>query len=78
MLLVGARAVAYVVQHPRRRTAVTWRTSAIATGNAVVPRLLDWFVARTGAAPVIGHWLVFSGNGTWIRSLVEPMRSALV
>jgi NAD(P)-dependent dehydrogenase (short-subunit alcohol dehydrogenase family) len=45
---VGARAVAYVVQHPRRRTAVTWRTSAIAIGNAVVPRLLDWFVARTG------------------------------
>jgi NAD(P)-dependent dehydrogenase (short-subunit alcohol dehydrogenase family) len=44
---VGARAVAFVVQHPRRRTLVTWRTSAIALGNAVAPRLLDWFVART-------------------------------
>jgi short-subunit dehydrogenase len=45
---VGARAVAYVVQHPRRRTAVTWRTSAIAIGNALWPRGLDWFVAKTG------------------------------
>jgi NAD(P)-dependent dehydrogenase (short-subunit alcohol dehydrogenase family) len=45
---VGARAVAYVVQYPRRRTAVTWRTSAIAVGNALWPRLLDWFVAKTG------------------------------
>jgi NAD(P)-dependent dehydrogenase (short-subunit alcohol dehydrogenase family) len=44
---VGARAVAFVVQHPRRRTAVTWRTGAIILGNAVAPRLLDWFVART-------------------------------
>jgi len=44
---VGARAVAYVVQHPRRRTAVTWRTSAITIGNVIFPRLLDWFVART-------------------------------
>ena len=47
---VGARAVAYVVQHPRRRTAVTWRTSAIAVGNALSPRLLDWFVAKTAVA----------------------------
>jgi NAD(P)-dependent dehydrogenase (short-subunit alcohol dehydrogenase family) len=45
---VGARAVGYVVQHPRRRTAVSWRTSAIALGNAIWPRGLDWFVARTG------------------------------
>jgi NAD(P)-dependent dehydrogenase (short-subunit alcohol dehydrogenase family) len=45
---VGARAVAYVVQHPRRRTAVTWRTSAIAIGNALWPRVFDWFVAKTG------------------------------
>ena len=45
---VGARAVAFVVQHPRRRTMVTWRTSAIAVGNALAPRLLDWFVSRTG------------------------------
>ena len=44
---VGARAVAFVVQHPRRRTAVTWRTSAIIVGNVVAPRLLDWFVAKT-------------------------------
>ena len=44
---VGARAVAFVVQHPRRRTMVTWRTSAIALGNSVAPRLLDWFVAKT-------------------------------
>src|SRR3954464_4515842 len=43
---VGARAVAYVVQHPRRRTAVTWRTSAIILGNVVAPRLLDRFVAK--------------------------------
>jgi NAD(P)-dependent dehydrogenase (short-subunit alcohol dehydrogenase family) len=45
---VGARAVAYVVEHPRRRTAVTWRTSAIIIGNAIWPRALDWFVAKTG------------------------------
>jgi NAD(P)-dependent dehydrogenase (short-subunit alcohol dehydrogenase family) len=45
---VGARAVAYVVEHPRRRTAVAWRTSAIAIGNALVPRAFDWLVARTG------------------------------
>ena len=45
---VGARAVAYVVEHPRRRTAVTWRTSAIIVGNAIWPRALDWFVAKTG------------------------------
>src|SRR5690242_18227097 len=45
---VGGRAVAFVVQHPRRRTMVTWRTSAIAVGNALAPRLLDWFVSRTG------------------------------
>ncbi len=44
---VGARAVAFVVQHPRRRTAVTWRTGAITVGNVLAPRLLDWFVART-------------------------------
>jgi NAD(P)-dependent dehydrogenase (short-subunit alcohol dehydrogenase family) len=44
---VGARAVAFVVQHPRRRTAVTWRTSAIILGNVVAPRLLDRFVAKT-------------------------------
>jgi NAD(P)-dependent dehydrogenase (short-subunit alcohol dehydrogenase family) len=44
---VGARAVAFVVRHPRRRTAVTWRTSAITVGNVLAPRVLDWFVART-------------------------------
>jgi hypothetical protein len=44
---VGARAVAFVVQHPRRRTAVTWRTGAIIVGNALAPRVLDWFVAKT-------------------------------
>jgi len=47
---VGARAVAFVVQHPRRRTMVTWRTSAIAVGNAFAPRLFDWFVARTAVS----------------------------
>jgi NAD(P)-dependent dehydrogenase (short-subunit alcohol dehydrogenase family) len=45
---VGARAVAYVVQHPRRRTSVTWRTSALVIGNVIAPRALDWFVAKTG------------------------------
>jgi NAD(P)-dependent dehydrogenase (short-subunit alcohol dehydrogenase family) len=45
---VGARAVAYVVEHPRRRTAVTWRTSAITVANVLAPRVLDWFVAKTG------------------------------
>ncbi len=47
---VGARAVAFVVQHPRRRTAVTWRTSAIIIGNVLAPRLLDRFVARTAVS----------------------------
>ena len=45
---VGARAVAYVVRHPRRRTAVTWRTSAIAIGNMLVPRVFDRIVADSG------------------------------
>jgi NAD(P)-dependent dehydrogenase (short-subunit alcohol dehydrogenase family) len=45
---VGARAVGYVVQHPRRRTAVTWRTSAIAIGNMLAPRVFDRIVAKTG------------------------------
>jgi NAD(P)-dependent dehydrogenase (short-subunit alcohol dehydrogenase family) len=45
---VGARAVGYVVQHPRRRTAVTWRTSAIAIGNMLAPRVFDRIVAETG------------------------------
>jgi hypothetical protein len=47
---VGARAVAYVVQHPRRRTAVTWRTSAITVANVLAPRVMDWFVAKTGVS----------------------------
>src|SRR3954470_5898944 len=47
---VGARAVAYVVEHPRRRTAVTWRTSAIMLGNAIWPRALDWYIAKTGVS----------------------------
>jgi hypothetical protein len=47
---VGARAVAYVVQHPRRRTAVTWRTSAITVANVLAPRVMDWFVSRTGVS----------------------------
>jgi NAD(P)-dependent dehydrogenase (short-subunit alcohol dehydrogenase family) len=47
---VGARAVAYVVQHPRRRTAVTWRTGAIAIANVLAPRVMDWFVTRTGVS----------------------------
>src|SRR4051812_35505572 len=46
---VGARAVAYVVQHPRRRTAVSWRTSAITVANVIFPRLLDWFGAGPAA-----------------------------
>jgi hypothetical protein len=45
---VGARAVAHVVEHPRRRTSVSWRTAAIILGNALVPRALDWYIARTG------------------------------
>jgi NAD(P)-dependent dehydrogenase (short-subunit alcohol dehydrogenase family) len=47
---VGARAVAYVVQHPRRRTAVSWRTSAITVANVLAPRVMDWFVSRTGVS----------------------------
>jgi NAD(P)-dependent dehydrogenase (short-subunit alcohol dehydrogenase family) len=47
---VGARAVAYVVQHPRRRTAVTWRTGAITIANVLAPRFMDWFVARSGVS----------------------------
>ena len=45
---VGARAIGFVVEHPRRRTSVTWRTAAITIGNALAPRALDWYIARTG------------------------------
>jgi len=45
---VGARAVADVVDHPRRRTSVTWRTAAITVGNSIAPRVLDWYIAKTG------------------------------
>jgi hypothetical protein len=47
---VGAQAVAYVVEHPRRRTAVSWRTAAITIGNAILPRALDWYIGKTGVS----------------------------
>src|SRR3954452_20175699 len=47
---VGARAVAYVVQHPRRRTAVSWRTSAITVANVLAAPVMDGFVSRTGVS----------------------------
>jgi hypothetical protein len=45
---VGARAVRRVVQHPRRNTWVGTPTAATILGNRLAPRLLDWYLGRTG------------------------------
>jgi len=46
---VGARAVVYAALHPERRNLTVGGSSLKAIlGNRVVPRALDWYLARTG------------------------------
>jgi NAD(P)-dependent dehydrogenase (short-subunit alcohol dehydrogenase family) len=45
---VGARAVSYVVRHPRRTTWVGAPTVGVILGNRLFPGLLDLYLARTG------------------------------
>ncbi|MFC4245134.1 SDR family oxidoreductase [Gryllotalpicola reticulitermitis] len=45
---VGARAVAHVAEHPRRRTWVGEMTVATIIGNRLSTRVADWYLARTG------------------------------
>ncbi|HEY4268268.1 MAG TPA: SDR family oxidoreductase [Galbitalea sp.] len=45
---VGARAVAWVAEKPRRRTWVAATTVATVVGNRTAPWFLDWFLAKTG------------------------------
>src|SRR6185312_13447579 len=46
---VGARAVRYAAEHPRRRAYyVGLSTTLTVTANKVVPGLLDRYLARTG------------------------------
>ncbi|MCS5735199.1 SDR family oxidoreductase [Herbiconiux daphne] len=45
---VAARVVAYVAEHPRRRTWVGLPTAKTVIGNRFVAGFLDWYLARTG------------------------------
>jgi NAD(P)-dependent dehydrogenase (short-subunit alcohol dehydrogenase family) len=45
---VAARVVAYVAEHPRRRTWVGLPTAKTIVGNRFVAGFLDWYLARTG------------------------------
>ncbi|HEY5219816.1 MAG TPA: SDR family oxidoreductase [Gemmatimonadaceae bacterium] len=45
---VGARAVAHVADHPKRRTWVGLPTVVTVLGNRVAPSFADWYLARTG------------------------------
>jgi len=45
---VAARAVLWAAEHDRREWWVGLSTAATLTANAVVPGVLDWYLARTG------------------------------
>ncbi|MFC4242565.1 SDR family oxidoreductase [Gryllotalpicola reticulitermitis] len=45
---VGARAVAHVAEHPRRRTWVGEMTVVTIVGNRLSTRVADWYLAKTG------------------------------
>lgn len=45
---ICARAVAYVAEHPRRRTWVGGSTVLTILGNRLYSRAADWYLARTG------------------------------
>ena len=45
---VGARAVVWVAENPRRRTWVASPTVATILGNRTAPSFVDWFLAKTG------------------------------
>ncbi|WP_382304283.1 SDR family oxidoreductase [Herbiconiux sp. UC225_62] len=45
---VAARVVAYVAEHPRRRTWVGFPTAKTVLGNRFVAFFLDWYLAKTG------------------------------
>lgn len=45
---VGARAVAHVAEHPRRRTWVGEMTAVTIIGNRLSTRVADWYLAKTG------------------------------
>ena len=45
---VAARVVAYVAEHPRRRTWVGLPTAKTVIGNRFVAGFLDWYLARIG------------------------------
>jgi len=45
---VPARAVRFVAEHPRRNMWVGISTAGTILGNRIAPRLLDWYLGRTG------------------------------
>lgn len=45
---VGARAVLWAIDSGRTETYVGWPTVAAVIGNKLVPRIADWYLARTG------------------------------
>jgi NAD(P)-dependent dehydrogenase (short-subunit alcohol dehydrogenase family) len=45
---VAARAIAHVVEHPRRNLWVGVSTAYTILGNRLAPSFLDWYLARTG------------------------------
>jgi hypothetical protein len=47
---VGARAVLWAVDHPRAQLWVGWPTVLAIVGNAIAPRVADWYLARAGYA----------------------------
>jgi NAD(P)-dependent dehydrogenase (short-subunit alcohol dehydrogenase family) len=45
---VAARMIAFLAEHPRRNAWVGASTAATVLGNRFAPRLLDWYLGRTG------------------------------
>jgi hypothetical protein len=45
---VAARAIRWVVDHPRRELCVGWPTVKAIVGTKAVPGITDWYLARTG------------------------------